>query len=85
MKGMQISWRTDLHTAQKAEFWGEGTEEMGNRVQSFLFLALVKYINSQQFWHKGERKDQYVYASQMHWWCRVISISLISPPNFWLE
>lgn len=49
MKGMQISWRTDLHPAQKAEFWGEGTEEMGNRVQSFLFLALVKYINSQQF------------------------------------
>lgn len=70
MKIMITSWRTDLHPAQKAEFWGEGTEETGNRVQNFLFLALVIYINLQQFWQKGERKEQYVYA-QMHWWCRV--------------
>lgn len=49
MKGMLTSWRTDLHPAQKAEFWGEGIEEPGNRVQGSLFLALVKYINSQQF------------------------------------
>lgn len=49
MKIMITSWRTDLHPAQKAEFWDEGTEETGNRVQNFLFLALVIYINLHQF------------------------------------
>lgn len=42
MKGMLTSWRADLHPAQKGKFWVEGTEETGNRVQSFVFLALVK-------------------------------------------
>lgn len=27
MGGMLTSWRADPHPAQKAEFWGEGTEE----------------------------------------------------------
>lgn len=49
MKGILTLRRTDLHPAQKEEYWGEGIEGTGKRGQGFLFLALVKYINSQQF------------------------------------
>lgn len=49
MKGLLTSWRTDLHPAQKAEFWGEGIEDTGSKVRafcSFPWSNILIYSNS---------------------------------------